>query len=103
MKGEVHMKILKIDDNKGYFSLDGNDWIIIDEINKENLLSLVDISLTDEFEMDEFDKKKLGNPAHQVIYNNIYKKLSELSTRRTRFKDEIEALHKEAIEKYSQE
>lgn len=102
MKGEVHMKILKINDNKGFFSINGNDWIPIDEVNKENLLSLVDIALTDEFEMDEFDKERLGNPAHQVIYNNIYKKLSELNTRRTRFKDEIEALHKEAIEKYSQ-
>ena len=103
MKGVAPMKILKIEDNNGYFSSDGKEWNPIDEINKENLLSLVDISLSVDFKMDDFDKAKLGNPAHRVIYNNIFNKLSELRSKKVRFKDEIESLYKEAIEKYSQE
>ena len=102
MKGAAPMKFLKINGNKGYFSLDGKEWKPIDEINKENLLSLVDQSLSDDFEMDDFDKEKLGHKAHQVIYKNVFEKLSELSSKKTRFKDETESLYKAAIEKYSQ-
>jgi hypothetical protein len=102
MKGAAYMKYLKIDNNMGYFSLDGENWKPIDEINKEHLLSLVDLSLSDNFEMDDFDKTKLGHKAHQVIYKNIFDKLLELNDKKDRFKDESESLYKEAIEKYSQ-
>lgn len=101
-KGVAPMRILKIEDNKGYFSLDGKKWNPIDEINKDSLLSLVDISLSEDFEMDDFDKAKLGNQAHQVIYSNIFNKLSELRSIKNKFNDKIESLYKEAIEKYSQ-
>ncbi len=96
------MRILKIEDNKGYFSIDGKEWNPIDEINKDNLLSLVDISLSKDFEMDDFNKTKLGNQAQQVIYSNIFNKLTELKSIKNQFNDEIESLYKEAIEKYSQ-
>ena len=96
------MKLLKIEDNKGYFSLDGEVWNPIDEINKEHLLSLLDLALTDDIEMDEFEKEKVGNQAHQIIYKNIFEKFRDLHKNRNRFKDESEALYKEAIEKYSQ-
>jgi len=52
--------------------------------------------------MDVFDKEKIGNQAHQIIYKNISEKFSDLSKNRSRFKDESEALYREAIEKYSQ-
>ncbi len=102
MKEAVHMKYLKIENSKGYYSLDGKDWSLIDELNKEHLLSLVNLSLSDDFEMDDFDKEKLGHKAHQVIYKNIFDKLSELCRKKNRFKDESESLYKAAIEKYSQ-
>ncbi|MGO9138149.1 MAG: hypothetical protein ACLQBC_10845 [Syntrophales bacterium] len=96
------MKFLKIEDNKGYFSLDGTTWNPIDEINKEHLLKLLDLSLSDDFEMDDFEKEKVGNQAHQIIYKNIFEKFSDVSKNRSRFKDESEVLYKAAIEKYSQ-
>ena len=102
MKGVVHMKFLKIENNKGFYSLDGKEWNPIDEMNKEHLLSLVNHALSDDFEMDKFDKEKLGNKAHQVIYKNIFDKLLELVSKKNRFKDESESLYKAAIEKYSQ-
>ena len=58
--------------------------------------------MSDDFEMDVFDKEKIGNQAHQIIYKNISEKFSDLSKNRSRFKDESEALYREAIEKYSQ-
>lgn len=94
------MKFLKIEDNKGFFSLDGKDWHSIDEINKKHLLKLMDICLDNEFEMDIFDENILRNQAHQIIYKNIYEKFNDLAQKKSRFKDESEALYKTAIEKY---
>ena len=91
------MKYLKIDDNKGHFTTDGSSWLPIDQIDKNQLLKLLDFALEEDFEMDEFSEKDLANQAHQ-----IYEKLTELRENRTRFKDESEALYKTAIEKYSQ-
>ena len=97
------MKYLKIDDNKGHFTTDGFSWLPIDQIDKNQLLKLLDFALEEDFEMDEFSEKHLANQAHQIIYKNIYEKLTELRENRTRFKDKSEALYKTAIEKYSQQ
>ena len=96
------MKFLKIDDNRGFFAVDGKTWNPIDQINKDQLFELLDHALTDNFEMDIFEKDKLGNQAHQIIYKNIYEKFVELGRNKNRFKDESEALYRDAIEKYSQ-
>jgi len=96
------MKHLKIEENKGYFSIDGIKWYPVDEMNKDHLLSLVDLSLQEGFEMDDYDKEKLGHQAHQVIYKHIFEKLSDLYNKKDRFKDQSESLYKNAIEKYSQ-
>lgn len=96
------MKFLKIEDNRGFFAVDGKTWNPIDQINKDQLLELMDRALSDGFEMDEFVKEKISNQAHQIIYKNIYEKFVELGKNKNRFKDDSEAIYKEAIEKYSQ-
>jgi len=96
------MKFLKIEDNKGFFSLDGKKWELIDRIDKDHLLKLLDLALSDDFEMDEFKEENLGNQAHRIIYKNIYEKFRDLSKNKNHFRDKNEALYKEAIEKYSQ-
>lgn len=94
------MKYLKIENNTGHFSLDGQAWFPIDAINKDHLFTLIDKALMDDFEMDEFRKEGLANQAHQIIYKNLYDKFNELKSNKNRFKDESEALYKSAIEKY---
>ena len=100
-KGGLHMKYLKIEGNKGYFTIDGTNWLPIDEIDKHHLLKLLDFALEKDFEMDEFESEKIGNQAHQIIYKNIFEKLNDLKNKKERFKDESEALYKNALEKYS--
>lgn len=95
------MKYLKIENNKGFYLADSEDWKPIDQLNKEDMLKLIDLLLTCDFEMDEFDKEKMGNPAHQIIYKHIYEKLDELNRNKKRFQDESASLYKEALEKYS--
>lgn len=103
MKGEEIMKCLKIENNKGMYTMDGERWEEIDKINKEDLLKLLEIAISSDFEMDEFDRDKLGNQAHQVIYKNIHYKFKQLLNNKTRFKDESDSLYREAIEKYRKE
>ena len=97
------MKYLKIDDNKGYFTIDGTTWKPIDQINKNGLLILLDRALEDGFEMDEFEDEKIANPAHQIIYKNLYERFSEITRNLNRFSDESQNIYKDAISKYSQQ
>lgn len=94
------MKILEIKDSKGFFSLDGRQWTAIDEINKENLMILVNLVLKSSVEMDKYNEENIGNQAHQIIYKSIHEKLMALQDNKDKFKDESDRLYLEAIEKY---
>lgn len=96
------MKYLKIEDNKGYFLKEKGPttWIEIDQIEKDDLLKLLEYAISDDFELDEYEEIKLGNKAHQIIYKHLSEKFTSFLLNKDRFKDEAENLYKEAIEKY---
>lgn len=98
------MKYLKIEENKGFFLKEdaavGPVWIELDQIGKDDLLSLLNKAIIDEFEMDLYNEELLANKAHQIIYKNFHEKFTDLLANRSRFKDESENLYKAAIEKY---
>lgn len=96
------MIYLKIDNGKGLFFKEPDQWIEIDQIGKEDLLVLLDKAIADEFEMDEYDAELLQNKAHQIIYKHLFQKFNELVENKSRFKDESEQLYKSAIEKYTE-
>ena len=93
------MKILKIENNSGYY-LNGENFSSIDKINKEDLLYLVDLTLNEDVEFDEYDSETLKNQAHQVIYRSVVEKLTDLNRRKDEFKDEIDRQYLEDYEKY---
>lgn len=103
------MKYLYIENGQGFFSVSGlgTDKQTIDKIRKEDLLSLLNLivyeSSENGFEMDSYDEESLKNPAHKVIYKNIYDKFDALIKKRVQFKDETCDLYRSAIEKYSVE
>lgn len=74
----------------------------LDKIKKDDLLYLLDIATNsqEEFEMDDPNELIIGNPAHDIIYRNLYDKFVELRHNKTRFLDESEALYKDALQKY---
>lgn len=97
------MKYLKIDDNKGYFlqyKESTPEWIEIDRISKDSLLSLLNLAISEDFEMDTYDEAKLANKAHQIIYKSIAEKFIDLIAIKSKFKDDSESHYKEALEKY---
>jgi len=97
------MKLLKISDNLGYFLNEAGEFLPIDKITKEDLLRLVDLTLGEDGEFDEFDKEKIKNQAHQIVYKSIYEKLRDLGNRKQEFIDESERLYLADYEKYKSE
>jgi hypothetical protein len=97
------MKFLKIENNKGYFIKDKNQpdkWFEIDQIEKTELMTLLDYAIEEDFEMDEFKEADIQHKAHQIIYKHLHEKFSLFLKNKSRFKDETERIYKDAIEKY---
>lgn len=98
------MKILKIEDNSGFYrSSDKDDWKPIDEIDKDGLMKLLNVYLSSDVEMDSLDEKPLSNQAQQIVYKSIYVKLDGLKESKTKFKDESDRTYLTAIEEYSKQ
>lgn len=95
------MKLLKIENNCGYFLAENGVYEPIDNISKDDLLRLVNCTLDeDEVEFDEYDENLLKNHAHLVIYKSIVRKLNSLRERRQEFTDEAARLYLEEYERY---
>ena len=101
--GDVDMLLLKIGNSLGQFLDGGGVFQPIDRITKEDLLRLVDVTLREEAEFDEYDEEKIKNQAHQIVYKSIYEKLRELKERKQAFIDESERLYLADYEKYKGE
>ncbi|PNI01539.1 hypothetical protein C1N32_20260 [Vibrio diazotrophicus] len=96
------MQILKIDASGcASFSTNGSDWEPIDKIGKEHLLMLLDICVEQDVQMDEYIDENIKNPAHNIIYKNVYQKLLDFVSNKQGFIDEVEDLYRGALEKYN--
>jgi len=94
------MKLLKIENDAGHYLDDQGDFAPIDKITKEDLLRLVDLTLAEEVEFDEYDAEAIKNQAHQILYKSIAEKISSLKERKQEFTDESERLYLKDYEKY---
>lgn len=97
------MKLLKIEDNKGHYLNEAGEFEEIDKISKEGLLKLVNLTLNDEAEFDEYKKDDVKNEAHQIIYKNIFEKLRDLKARKKEFIDESQTLFLSDYQKYKED
>jgi hypothetical protein len=98
--GEAGMKALKIENSLGHFLTEEDGYETVDKIDKAILLRLINLSLEDDFEIDEYDEGELKNQAHQIVYKSISEKLSDLHQKRNQFRDESERLYLDEYEKY---
>lgn len=94
------MKLLKIEDGFGYYRDNKSDFAPIDKITKEDILGLVNLTLDEEVEFDEYKEEDLKNHAHQIVYKSIFEKLRGLRDRRQEFIDESERLYLQEYERY---
>jgi hypothetical protein len=100
MIGGEDMKLLKIENNAGWYLNDQGGFAPVDKITKQDLLRLVSLILAEETEVDEFDAEAIKNQAHQLIYKSISEKLGDLRDRRQEFTDESQRLYLQAYDKY---
>jgi hypothetical protein len=95
------MKLLKIENGCGYFRLENGDFSPVDKISKDDLLRLVNVSLSEkDVVFDAYDESIIQNHAHQVIYKSVVRKLQSLRERKQEFVDESARLYLEDYEKY---
>ena len=97
------MKILRIDNNLGYFRDKEGSFITIDKVTKVDLLRLSDLTLAEDVEFDEYDEETIKNQAHQIIYKHIFEKLNNLRDRKKDFTDESDRLYLTEYDKYREE
>lgn len=94
------MKLLRADSGSGFFLDESGAYKKIDEINKVELLRLVDLTLNEDVEFDEYDEAVIQNTAHRIIYKSISEKLSGLQERKQQFVDESQRTFHIDYEKY---
>ena len=51
------------------------------------------IVIEKDVEMDEYDEDELKNPAHQIIYKNLYNKICELKDNKQNINDKIRNMY----------
>lgn len=96
------MKCLIIENNKAFYKIEDKDEKrSISEINRDELLKMIQTMVDVDCELDEYDEKLIANPAERVIYKNLYLKLEDLKRKKQRFSDNKSNLYKAAIEKYT--
>ncbi len=101
--GDADMKLLKIDNNQGQFLDVAGEFRPIDRITKKDLLRLVDLTLKEEVEFDEYDEETIKHQAHQIVYKSLHAKLRELRDRMQEFIDESERVYLAEYERYKEE
>src|SRR5690349_13068671 len=95
------MKLLKTDGTSGLFLRADGEYALMEKINKDELLRLVNLTLTSEgIEFDPYDESTIKNQAHRVIYRSVHKKLAELQGRRKEFLDESARQYLSDYERY---
>ena len=98
--GGKDMKLLSIKDSEGFYLGESGQYTPVDKITKEDLLRLVNLTLQEDVEFDEYDDNILKNQAHQIVYKSVFEKLRDLKDRKKEFVDESERLYLKEYEKY---
>lgn len=97
------MKLLRIDNNAGFYLNESDQYTPIDKITKEDLLRLVNLTLQADVEFDAYDDNAIKNQAHQIVYKSVFEKLRGLKDRKKEFVDESERLYLKEYERYRED
>ena len=86
------MELLSIDENRCAYFARGAELIPISQIEKEDILHLVEtIATSESVEMVACDDKNpISNPIEQTIYENLYATLHDLSEKMDIYLKEID-------------
>lgn len=94
------MKLLKTKSNLGHYLCESGQYNPIDKITKKDLLRLVNLTLQEDVEFDEYDENIIKNEAHRIVYKSVLGKLKGLHDRKQEFVDQSERLFLKEYERY---
>ena len=95
------MKVLKIESNGiPKFTSDGKEWKNTEDIQKEDIASMLDFCIDHDVVLEGYDDELIKNPVQKIIYENIYNKFKAFIGEKDNFIDEVDGLYKDALEKY---
>ena len=102
MKGVKYMKVLKIENKKCYYYTNGNDYIKITDITKEDIYAILGIIYsTDDYLLDSVEEQtEIENDVERLIYINIYNQLQTFIENIETLKSEIHNELDELVQKY---
>jgi len=95
------MKVLKVESSGiPKFTSDAEEWKNIEDIQIEDIALMLDFCINYDVELEEYDESVIKNPVQKIIYGNIYNKFKTFIDEKDNFKDEVDGLYKDALEKY---
>ncbi|NLA52716.1 MAG: hypothetical protein GX860_11465 [Alcaligenaceae bacterium] len=76
-------KLLKIEDGRGYYLDEKDDYVLITELSVDRLKQIIEIVFKeDETIFDAYDDKLVHNAADKIIYNKVATKLKNVQDNR---------------------
>lgn len=95
------MKVLKIENEKCFYSIDGKKYFSIVDIGKDDIYNILDLIYKQECEFDECnDDTKIKNDVEKIIYKDLFIQLDNFKKNVLSLKQEIDDEFKDAYEKY---
>lgn len=105
------MKILKIEDKKGWFinpkkwnkgcEEDKQNYEAIEKISKADIFDILDYFLDEDIEFDEYDADQLPNPLQDIIYEKLYEQLKTVRDSKEDILKGVEEEFEKAKQKYN--
>lgn len=98
------MKVLKIDNEECYYSLDGTNYESILDIGKDDIYKILNYVYEGKGEIDEYTEDlKIKNEVERLIYKDLFVQINNFKENIPALKQEINEEFKEAFEKYNVE
>lgn len=102
--GEIFMKLLKIENNEGYYLIEGESYGKIDQITKEDILRLMNfIYENDKIAFDNLEDrgdKKINLPSQLIVYEKLHEKFLDLYDKKEEIIKQVDSKFQKAVEKY---
>lgn len=94
------IKILKINDGKGYYLDKNGNYVEVDKVDRDSLLYLINLVINSEVEIETYDESLILNKVHQIIYKEISQKILTLNTSKLTLLSNINTEYADLINKY---
>lgn len=99
------MKVLRINNNQGEYSINGESFFPIKDITTEQIKTIIETVLfNDSIEYDEeIESNNINNPVEKIIYANLLSKIKQLNNNRENLISNVLNNYTELYNKYQLE